>query len=207
MTELIRNLTRADEIVRQANPHFEKSAEIKENAELRFQAHKKLKVFGAIVVGCFCSYILDDVMFRLTYKLVIVDFLPLILTIAVAIATYKAIRKYDKKCYEDAQNAAAAEAKRGEDILAQHADELAFLPVDYWYPLATGYMLKMLVTNRADDVREALNLFDEQLHRWKVEEANAQVVEEQRQQTEHLKKIRTNSAISAVANVGTWLKR
>ena len=44
-------------------------------------------------------------------------------------------------------------------------------------------------------------MFDEQLHRWKVEEANTSIVAQQQAQTEALKGIRKSSAINAAANV------
>lgn len=93
-----------------------------------------------------------------------------------------------------------AKVAEGQKLLADNLDRLAFIPMDYWYPMATGYMLHMIQTNRADTINQLLQMYDEQLHRWKIENAQAQMVELQRQQTDSLNGIRTSSAISAAAN-------
>ena len=49
---------------------------------------------------------------------------------------------------------------------------------------------------RADNLKEAINLFEEEKHRWKIEEI-------QLQQMEHIASIRRSAAISAGANVAT----
>ncbi len=87
------------------------------------------------------------------------------------------------------------------DFREANFEDLKFLPDDYWYPLATGYLIKIISTQRADSLKEALDMFDAQLHRWKVEEANAEIIAQQQTQTAHPKSIRTGSKINAAANV------
>lgn len=70
--------------------------------------------------------------------------------------------------------------------------------------MATEYLIKVVAAGRADSLKEALNLFDAQLHRWRVEEANNAILAQQLQ-TAHLASIRTSSKISAAANVTNTL--
>lgn len=98
----------------------------------------------------------------------------------------------------------ATEQAAGEDIFARNLEKVRFLPADYWYPMATEYLIKVVAAGRADSLKEALNLFDAQLHRWRVEEANNAILAQQLQ-TAHLASIRTSSKISAAANVTNTL--
>ena len=75
------------------------------------------------------------------------------------------------------------------------------IPSEYWYPQATDYLYRMVSTNRADSINQALQMFDEQKHSWNVEQANNEMIQQQRQQTNSLASIKTSSKISAAANV------
>lgn len=89
--------------------------------------------------------------------------------------------------------------------MARNLEQVRFLPADYWYPMATEYLIKVVAAHRADSLKEALDLFDAQLHRWRVEEANNAILAQQQLQTAHLASIRTSSKISAAANVTNTL--
>jgi len=54
-----------------------------------------------------------------------------------------------------------------------------FLPETYRNPQATSYMLLAVSNGRADTLKEAINLYEEQLHRWKLEEYARQSAEAQ----------------------------
>lgn len=82
-------------------------------------------------------------------------------------------------------------------------DILSVIPDDYWYPMCTDYLVKMVRTDRASSIPEALNMFDLQLHRWKVEESNAQMLAMQQEQSSKLDSLRTLSAITAAATTYT----
>lgn len=99
------------------------------------------------------------------------------------------------------QKKAQQERDTAQQIFEENYEMLSFLPDDYWYPLATSYLIKAIASKRVGTLGEALDRFDAQLHRWKVEEANAALLAQQQAQTEHLKSIRTSSKVSAAANV------
>jgi hypothetical protein len=67
--------------------------------------------------------------------------------------------------------------------------------------MATSYLVKAIASKRVDNLGDALDRFDAQLHRWKVEEANANLLAQQQAQTAHLKSISTSSKVNAAANV------
>ena len=98
------------------------------------------------------------------------------------------------------QKAIEKEKAAAQQIFDNNVNDLAFLPVDYWYPLATEYLVKVVQADRANTLAEALSMFDEQLHRWKIEEANAEIVAQQKAQTANLNSIRKSSKVSAIAN-------
>ncbi len=56
------------------------------------------------------------------------------------------------------------------------------MPEEYYYPAAVNYLNRILETNRADNMRQALDMLDEQVHRWRMEELSKESIEVQRQQ-------------------------
>mgnify|MGYP006874680889 CR=1 FL=1 len=96
---------------------------------------------------------------------------------------------------------AQKERDAAQQIFEENYEVLSFLPDDYWYPMATSYLVKAIASKRVETLGDALDRFDAQLHRWKVEEANAAILAQQQAQTEHLKSIRTSSKVNATANV------
>lgn len=81
--------------------------------------------------------------------------------------------------------------------------EIQFVPANYRYLIAVQYMLEAFQNQRADTFKEAINLYEEQLHRWKLENASAQMLTLQRQQMSELNRINANTTVSAVANTVT----
>ena len=87
------------------------------------------------------------------------------------------------------------------NIMTEGEEKLSIIPPDYRYPIASSYILKMVSSDRADEMREALSLYDEQLHRWKIENTQSAMLAEQMRQTETLKSINKRSGVSAAASV------
>lgn len=119
----------------------------------------------------------------------------------IAYGKYKAEKKAAEVKMNKLLKQSEAEVHAAQEIFDEHAAEMDFLPVDYWYPMATSYLIKILKTGRVHSLAEALDKYDDQLHRWKLEEANAQLVAQQEQQTAYLASIKRSSNISAAANV------
>ena len=57
------------------------------------------------------------------------------------------------------------------DYITERQAVLEFLPPDYRDGVAVAYMAKLVKDGRASDLKEALSVYDNQLHRWKLEGA------------------------------------
>ena len=87
------------------------------------------------------------------------------------------------------------------EIIKKYSDCLAVIPQKYWYPLATGYIAEVISNGCATTISIALDKLEEQIHRWNMERSMQQQVSLQIAQRESLRRIQTNTAVSAVANV------
>lgn len=63
---------------------------------------------------------------------------------------------------------------------------LNVVPEHYRNNLAVAFMERAVRTGRADTIKEAINLFEEQLHRWSIEEKAQCLVEQNQLQTDML---------------------
>ncbi len=208
MENLLEKLQQADVVCKEANRHFEAGATAVEEAQLaleKFGTPKKrlLRIagyaFGAAVAA-------DGL------AIMFLSWLPQFLQVlpgwcAAGFVVWQQLKKYRvlQENLAAARKLQAKEQAAGEDIFARNLEKVRFLPADYWYPMATEYLIKVVAAHRAGSLKEALNLFDAQLHRWRVEEANNAILAQQQLQTAHLASIRTSSKISAAANVTNTL--
>lgn len=87
------------------------------------------------------------------------------------------------------------------------------LPDAYCCEVACGYIAACFEKYRAESMKEAFNLYEEQLHRWKLEEAANESVRLQQQQMalqqrqlNEIRGVKINSGISAAAGVYTVLR-
>lgn len=60
---------------------------------------------------------------------------------------------------------------------------LDFLPDIYRTQLAAAFMERAVRTGRADTLKEAMNLYEEQMHRWTLEEQGRQLLQQKELQT------------------------
>ncbi len=198
MENLLQQLHQADRICSKANVFFEKEADFQAASAAKQKRLKKSTIWLIIGSYLFVGYLqifLEKILGKIISIPIVIISIPLVVF---ACWKYRAL----VKAKINTLNAQAVEADHaGIKILEDNYEDLKFLPDDYWYPLATGYLVKIISTRRADSLKEALDMFDAQLHRWKVEEANAEMVAQQQAQTAHLKSIRTSSKINAFANV------
>lgn len=184
-SDLLGQLQQAHAVCCRSNVYLEKAAELENEAvALGLQSKKRMRNF-LIAFGVF--FLIGNVIALLLFLIA----LPFVL-----VARKKRAKQVDELRQEAARKQLAAQ-----DIFEQNYALISFLPSDYWYPMATDYLVKMVLSKRAADLPAALDLYDMQLHRWKVEEANVQIIQQQQMQTAHLKGIRTSSAVNAAASV------
>lgn len=91
--------------------------------------------------------------------------------------------------------------------LEKHSDVVSRIPPVYFYPIAIDYFIEVLSNGRADTFKEAMNLYEEQLHRWKIEDMTKSSMIAQQQTAANSAAIRTSSAINAAANVANLMRR
>lgn len=84
------------------------------------------------------------------------------------------------------------------DILAER---IVVVPENYRYLMAVECMYAYFVNRRADSLKEAINLYEEELYRMRQEQRSEQMVALQRQQNSALNNISASSAINAAANM------
>ena len=200
MNQLTEQLRVADWICTEAYPFFEKAALMRVNAETKAQKEKKSKKTLSIVAGVVFYFLGGSLLMLLLRGLGNLLAFPLAVVFGIYLYKRVFIPRIDSE-HAGCMKEADAEEAKGTKILEDNIPSLSVIPNDYWYPLATNYLLKVVQTGRAETVNQALQMFDEQLHRWKIEEANASIVAQQKAQTEALRGIRKSSAINAAANV------
>jgi hypothetical protein len=76
------------------------------------------------------------------------------------------------------------------DYIVQNRELLKEIPRDYFYPVATNFIAEAIRNGRADTLKEALNLFHQQLHFWKIEKAYQQQYNLMLQQKKELESIK-----------------
>lgn len=207
METLLNALQNADRICKQANAHFEKAAQIEQQIEA-FGAELKKAKTKWIIIGVVIWVAAGTVGGVLNGIPAIGEILKALLSFAgIGAGVYIGMNGFKKeKAAVEAkissiQGNAQAERNAAQQIFEANYEALSFLPDDYWYPMATSYLVKAITSKRVDNLGDALDRFDAQLHRWKVEEANANLLAQQQAQTAHLKSISTSSKVSAAANV------
>lgn len=184
MENLLDALRKADKICNQANVHMEKISQGEtqiSNLEASKEEIKNKWIKRAIIGG---------ILFFVWLIVIIVCYQKYKEEIAAVDAQIARIRRQNELEYQKAQ-----------EIYDNNYSDLSFLPSDYWYPLATNYLVQAIELERVKTLGEALNIFDAQLHRWRVEQANSNLLVQQQMQTRHLNSIRKTSKINAVANV------
>lgn len=97
-------------------------------------------------------------------------------------------------------NIASAENQLS-DTIKNSWQTLSVLPRDYCYFFAANYIYNVLINRRADSLKEAINLYEEQLHRWKMEQYSADLLEQSRQQQMTLNAIKRYEVANIAASV------
>ena len=207
METLLTTLQNADRICKQANVHLEKAAEIEQPLAALTARLSKAKAKWIIL-----GVVIWTLSGTLSSMLIGIPFLGKILQLAISLVSiaagvfigingYKNEKTSLQAKISSIQHTAQQERDAANQIFEANYEALSFLPDDYWYPLATTYLIKAIASGRVHSLGEALDRFDAQLHRWKVEEANNNLLVQQQAQTAHLKSIRTSSKVNAAANV------
>ncbi|MBQ7973212.1 MAG: hypothetical protein IJ291_07145 [Lachnospiraceae bacterium] len=89
-------------------------------------------------------------------------------------------------------------------IINDNKDVLFVIPEKYRYAHAVAFMLEYLQTLRADNFKEAINLYEEEMHRIRMEQGQQQIILIQNQQQRALNSINNyNKAMTVMSAVNT----
>lgn len=158
-------------------------------------------LIGASVAGFFLRVIL---WLKIKSELVLV--FPFIAAFAVIIAVWKPIDKlFAGKSpvpeWEAEKNRRLQElAERIEYVASSNIEAINALPRDYRYYYAASFLEQALANYRADSMKEALNLYEDHVHKLKMESYQAENLRINQEQAGMIAEIERNTHQSAVAN-------
>lgn len=85
------------------------------------------------------------------------------------------------------------------NIVDQNTEILKDIPPKYCYFFSVNYMYETMVNQRADLLKEAINIYEDQIHKWKVENYQQQLIEINRQHQVALQNISRHTRNTAIA--------
>ncbi len=193
-TRLFSDLYSASEYYRVCNIYNEKIANLKasiqtcKNNYIELKGKKKspsvANVFLIAFGLWFCLWFLTNAETRLMGIFVAVIIVSIVVFNVLHCKAYnnKHSNQADKFWYDKWGPAVAQAEKeiqkanqRLSKYKADHSNCLNFLPSQYRNYSATSYMAIAVRNGRADTFKEAANLYEEQLHRWRMEQINEQI--------------------------------
>ena len=197
MNQLADQLQDANRVCEKANQYFEEARDILDE-ERRKRNIAKGFIYGFVFVGI-AAFVWCQLMSR--WPLVYAS-IPLFLGGVVIFAADAIFDKNSPKVLKKAETY----NKKGKQLITENESVLSIIPDDYWYPLATNYLYKAIAYGRADSIKEALQLYDEQLHRWKMEEASSNIARQLEKQIRALQSISTSVDANTASRYFTRLR-
>lgn len=95
------------------------------------------------------------------------------------------------------------EIEKKNKVMKNLTPVIHILPPNYRYALAADYIYNCFLNSRAYTIQEAVNLYEEQLHRWKMENTQEMMLALQRQQNSDINTMKVFTGITAAASVAT----
>lgn len=229
MTDLLASLISANNVIADAYSKWEEGARLR-NQAMAFNKTRKqdlttrtILLTGGIFAACFMgllfivavpAWLFDSESMAVGGFLFAVPVSLVATVFGYARFVQPKTKKDEAKIKEDynaAMERAAHVTQAGTDVIQKNASEIVFLPDEYCYPLATGYLVKCVQQQRAKSLQEALDKFDEQLHRWTLEANQQEMLRRQQIQSQQLNEIRHsinfNTAVTAAGFATDILSR
>ncbi|MCD8373618.1 MAG: hypothetical protein LUC20_00705 [Oscillospiraceae bacterium] len=172
MENLLSSLQTADNICKQLMPSLEEISQIEGEIAAIPEKPRKRKWIILFIVGQFVALLF----YGIPHVGSVIGFICRIASVVLSIGGYFYEKKSNTEKKEQLNTKIERIQNRAQQFLDEHADELSVLPNDYWYPMATDFLVKVVQSGRAGTLGEAIDRYEEQLHRWKVEDQNAQII-------------------------------
>ena len=93
---------------------------------------------------------------------------------------FKSQYKYHIDLAEEAELNANYKHERITELVFNNAEAIDTLPIEYRFPEATGFLVRLFELGRANTLPEAYDKLEEQLHRWKMEDSMIQLIDGQK---------------------------
>ena len=161
----------ADEVIRRAFVYVDAANALERNP--RFKESKKwmwwfmyifeVPIITALVVALF-NHIFEDTFFEGPAAII-----GLVLGAFCGVVLVRWLIKFDQKKHNEIMEKYLGNLNEAVTILDENESVLSCIPNSYRYPLASGFILQIFQEGRVTTMSEALDKYDEQLHRWKVE--------------------------------------
>ena len=114
--------------------------------------------------------------------------------------------KIYQKTVQPKIDAAEAEIANVENLVNEFVAEnlhlIEFIPMQYRHMQAVSYMFYAVANKRADTLKEAINLYEEQLHRWNLENAAQAAYEAQEYMARAMDE--TNNRLQRIEAMQYW---
>ncbi len=185
--------------------HIEAGKRIQKAAEEKKAGLKKKFIIGLAAICFLISFFFASLVSKIQFIQSKVMASSMLVLGVIAFVVYKKViePQYLKNAYVNEMQDALEEVKRGFEIMDEKSSDLYVIPEDYRYRTAMDYIYKVMKDNRAETLNDALAMFDDQLHRWRMEDMQRKFVEHEAEIAKNVKHIRANTAASAAANVAS----
>ena len=184
--ELIKRLKAAHDVLIVIHEHYGHVNQLKEEAAKCFAdiARRKKMYYAVAILLIFVAFPFGLIGTAFTFYL------------------YNKRKKETEAYGEQCDTAASKEEVVAEQYIIDNKDTLSVLPNDYWYPMATENIIKILQQGRASTLNEAMDRFDALRREWLMDQRYAEMSAAIMQQSSNLESIERSSRINTAINVG-----
>lgn len=190
-TELIAKLENARKVYGQMTKYLDEINERKKEKSGRIEEEKIKPLTGGQIGGFLAAAVF-------TCGIALVGIIPYVVY---KIVQYKKFKDENAERIPVLDKEIASLEKELAEYSEKNAEAISFLPEEYCFDMALEYMIKLLQTERAQTLPECYDKLEEQIHRWNMEEASAEMLQNQKSMQRDLDDIETSAAIAAEASV------
>lgn len=195
----IKKIQTADDVINEVFSFIEKADKKREQANYVKKKTGAGGVFLYIIVGYFYLMMLGIIgmMIQPSFLAALIDIAIIAVTIFIIYKNHQSTkgRIQELTVQED------TERMHAEELLNKNAREIAFIPPNYRFPLATGYIREMFETGRVKNMNEALDKYDEYEHRLKMEMSQSELLMQMEAQQAAVSTASTAATVGAAASV------
>lgn len=205
-------------VTKKLEGHLEKMSQIENyiaNLDAQINAPRKFNLFTDVAIGAIVipTVLINVVAKVLTLQPATVGKMYFFFMIAGGVLNFYVSGKIRDKGKDGARRDRTIWQKKYEeaeenmlkDIAPDWDKVLSVIPQDYATPTCIYSVYNYLVNGRADTLKEALNLFEEEQHRWRVEANQQKMYDEYQQELQTMKDVQA-SMEARVANA-EWMSK